>query len=68
MVQHRMNQAYQDKLDGKINEELWMRKSVEWRGEENQIRGSLQALATTRPERLLGATKILELANKAYSL
>src|SRR6267154_1476749 len=63
-----MDQAYQDKLDGKISEEFWMRKSVEWQAEENQIRTSMQGLEAVRPERLLDAAKILELANKAYLL
>ena len=67
-VHHRMDQAYQDKLDGKISEEFWMRKSVEWQAEETQIRGSIQGLEAVRPERLLDAARILELANKAYFL
>jgi site-specific DNA recombinase len=62
------DQAYQDKLDGKISEEFWVRKSDEWQAEENQIRASMQGLETVRPERMLDAAKILELANKAYFL
>jgi hypothetical protein len=57
-----------DKLDGKISEEFWIRKSGEWQTEENQIRSSLQVLETAHPERLLDAARILELANKAYFL
>jgi len=68
LVQRRLDQAYQDKLDGKISEEFWIRKSTEWQAEENQIRASLRALETARPERLLDAARILELANKAYFL
>jgi site-specific DNA recombinase len=55
-------------VDGKISEEFWLRKSAEWQAEEQQIRTSLRALAATRPERFLEASKILELANKAYFL
>jgi hypothetical protein len=33
--------AYQDRLDGKITEEFWVRKSAEWQKEEMQIRESL---------------------------
>jgi hypothetical protein len=36
--------SYQDKLDGKISEEFWMRKSGEWQAEENQNRTSMQGL------------------------
>ena len=67
-VRHRMDQAYQDKLDGKIGEEFWMRKSAEWQSEETQIRASLHGLEVARPEMLLDAARILELANRAYSL
>jgi hypothetical protein len=67
-VHRRMDQAYQDKLDGKISEEFWMRKSVEWQAEENQIRASLQSSSLIPPERMLDAARILELANKAYFL
>ena len=45
-----------------------MRKSAEWQAEENQIRASMQGLEAVRPERMLDAAKILELANKAYFL
>jgi len=64
----RMDQAHQDKLDGKIGEEFWMRKSAEWQTEENQIRASIRGLETVSPERLLDAARILKLANKAYFL
>ena len=67
-VHRRLDQAYQDKLDGKISEELWMRKSEEWNAEESQIQASLRELQSARPERLLDAARILELANKAYFL
>jgi hypothetical protein len=67
-VHRRMDQAYQDKLDGKVSEEFWTRKSIEWQSEEGQIRASMHALDTARPERLLDAARILELANKACFL
>jgi len=63
-----MDLAYQDKLDGKINEEFWVRRSAEWQQEAHQIRSSLQAIKVVQPERYLNAARILELANHAYSL
>ena len=63
-----MDQAYQDKLDGRISEEFWVRKSTEWQIEEQQIQSSIGALKVARLERLLDAARILELANKAYFL
>jgi site-specific DNA recombinase len=68
LVQRRMDQAYQDKLDGKISEEFWARKSSEWQLEEHQVVGSIQSLKAVKPGRLLDAARILELANKAYFL
>ena len=44
LVLRRMDQAYQDKLDGKISEDFWLRKAAEWQAEEQQIRTSLQTL------------------------
>jgi site-specific DNA recombinase len=68
LIHRRMDQAYQDKLDSKISEEFWVRKSSEWQVEEQKITGAIQSLKAARPERLLDAARILELANKAYFL
>jgi hypothetical protein len=54
-----MDLAYQDKLDGKINEEFWARKSAEWQQEEHQIRSSLKAVEVVRPVWYLNAARIL---------
>ena len=67
-VRNRLDQAYLDKLDGKITEEFWSRKSADWRVEENQIHMAIRGLADIKPERMLDAVRILELANKAYFL
>jgi hypothetical protein len=67
-VNRRMDLAYQDKLDGKISEEFWARKSADWQQEEHQIRSSLKVVERVQPERYRNAARILELANKAYSL
>ena len=68
LVRRRLDQAYQDKLDDNISEDLWKRKSAEWQIEEQQILASIQSLKAAKPERLLDAARILELANKAYFL
>jgi site-specific DNA recombinase len=67
-VRNRLDQAYLDKLDGKIPEELWIRKSAEWQAEVQQIQMATRAVGEIKPERMLDAAKILELANKAYFL
>jgi site-specific DNA recombinase len=67
-VRQRFDRAYTDKLDGKISEEFWERKVAEWQAEEEQIQIEIQNLEQVKPERILDAVKILELANKAYFL
>ncbi len=68
-IHRRMDQAYEDKLDGKITEEFWNRKRAEWHAEELRVEGQITALnQTTDSDRLLDAKRILELANKAYFL
>ena len=39
-----MHSAYEDKLDGKIDESFWERKAAEWRAEEKQVRILLSGL------------------------
>jgi hypothetical protein len=36
-----MDQAYSDKLDGKIPEDFWDRKMGDWHSEEQQIRAAI---------------------------
>ncbi len=67
-VRKRLDQVYLDKLDGKISEEFWTRKSAEWMAEEQQILLAMRGLAQAKPERMLDAVRTLELANKAYFL
>jgi len=67
-VRHRIDQAYLDKLDGKITEDFWNRKSAEWMSEEQQVLFALHGLQQSMQERMLDAMRTLELANKAYFL
>jgi hypothetical protein len=68
LLRQRVEQIYLHKLDGKISEELWVRKSAEWQQEEHQVLMGMQGLKSSGPERLLDGVRILELANKAYFL
>ena len=36
-VRHRIDQAYTDKLDGRITDEFWNRKTEDWQAEEQEI-------------------------------
>ncbi len=67
-VRRRLDQAYLDKVDGKISEEFWLRKSGEWLAEEQQIQLAMQGLENAKPERVFDSLRILELANKAHFL
>ena len=67
-VRRRMDQAYQDKLDGKLPEGFWERNMAEWNEDEQRIQSALTRLHAPTADRMLDTKKILELANKAYSL
>jgi site-specific DNA recombinase len=68
-VRNRIDQLYIDKLDGKIEEEFWTRKSTEWQEEERQLKSALLNLGSgSSKEIALTAERTFELANKAYSL
>jgi site-specific DNA recombinase len=68
LLRRRMEQIYLDKLDGRVPEELWLRKSAEWQQEEQQVLMAIEGLKRAGPERLLDGVRMLELANKAYFL
>ena len=65
----RIDQMYEDKLDGKIDEEFWARKTNEWREQEHQLELVLTRLKNPVPsDNVLTVKKIFELANKAHFL
>jgi len=65
----RMDHTYEDKLDGKLDEQMWTRKMKDCRDQEIELEATLHGLETAvTPERVLTAQRILELANRAYSL
>jgi site-specific DNA recombinase len=67
-VRRRMDQAYSEKLDGKIGEEFWARQMSTWHEEEHCIQAGINRLTEPDTGRLLSLQRILELANKAYFL
>jgi hypothetical protein len=52
-VRRRIEQAYLDKLEGKISEEFWASRNAEWQEEANGVVQALSALQTANPDRLL---------------
>jgi len=65
----RMDQMYEDKLDGKISEEFWTRKTNEWREQERTLEAQLSGLsAPVTMDSVLTVKRIFELANRAHFL
>jgi site-specific DNA recombinase len=68
-IRTRMDQVYEDKLDGKINSELWERKIAEYREQERaaMVQMSRSSVPVSQ-ENMLSAKRIFELAANAHSL
>ncbi len=67
-LQARIDKSYVDKLDGTVSEEFWRNKTTEWKREQDQIGERLEAHKTSNRAYYEDGIKILELANRAYSL
>jgi hypothetical protein len=68
-IRNRIDAAYIDKLDGKISEEFWRRKTDEWTLEEQQVNLAIAGLTNAEmADRALDAERVFELVNKAYLL
>jgi site-specific DNA recombinase len=68
LTRRRQDQAYIDKLDGKITEEFWNRQMSELAMIERRIASQLAALTEPSTEKLLTVARTLELAQKAHSM
>lgn len=68
-IRSRQDQAYTDKLDGKIPEDFWERRMGEWRREEQQIKTAIDRIDKGDVnDRAVEAERVFELANRAYPL
>ena len=67
-LQNRIDQAYTDKLDRKIPEDLFLRKMNEWREEQSGFLNQIQVHQKANESYFMQGSKLLELANKAHSL
>jgi site-specific DNA recombinase len=68
-VRTRMDQIYEDKLDGKIDEQFWSRKQAALREQELTLEAQLSS--ARRPmtqENVLNVERVFELAKRARSL
>jgi len=65
----RMDQMYEDRLDGKTDDEFWARKMNEWREQERRLESELLRLKVeVTADSVLTVQSILELANRAHFL
>ena len=64
-----MDQIYEDKLEGKIDEAFWTRKHGEYREQERQLDAALSAAkASVSTDHVLTVKRTFELATKAHFL
>ncbi len=67
-LQDRTDIAYEDKLDGKISEEYWERKSRQWRSRQFELRRSVEQHEKASQVYFEEGTTLLKLAQRAYDL
>ncbi len=68
-IRTRMDQVYEDKLDGKLSEEFWNRKQAEYRDQERGLQVQISRLGEpVTQENVLTVQRVFELAQGAYSL
>jgi len=68
ILQHRIDQSYMDKLDGKINEEFWLAQNNKWIAEKEKLSMKLVSYQKADANYLEHAGFILELAKRASTL
>lgn len=68
VIQSRLDRVYDDMLEGKVDEVFWKRRSEEWRAEQREIRRALEDHERANQVYLDEGIKIIELAQRAYSL
>ncbi len=63
-----IDSAYEDKLEGRIDDEFFLRKRAEWDRQRVEIQGELERLDAVNGRTMDMAFQVFELANSAYSL
>ncbi|MCE5216059.1 recombinase family protein [bacterium] len=67
-IQARMDRAYEDKLDGRISEDFWQRKSSEWRASRLELQAAIERHQRAAELYLEAGVQVLRLAMRAYPL
>ena len=68
LLQAKMEKAYEDKLDGAISDELWLKKSAQWEVEIERTRIQMERYEKANVSYYEEGLRILELCQKAHSL
>ncbi len=63
-----IDRAYEDKLEGRIDEDLFQRKRAEWDAERGALMETMQRLNKADRENLDLAVQVLEIGNRAFEL
>lgn len=67
-LQGRLDRAYEDRLDGRIAEDFWARKSAEWRQQQIALRVAMERHENANRIYFEEGFRILDLAGRAYDL
>ncbi len=65
---HLIDKAYEDKLEGRVDEEFFQRRREEWDRERTALVETMQRLNKADRENLDLAVQVLEIGNRAYEL
>jgi site-specific DNA recombinase len=60
--------AYEDKLEGKINHSFFQRKQSQWQQEQGRIEAEMERLSEADKTYIETAVQVIELAKRAYDL
>ncbi len=67
-LQRRLDQAYEERLDGRITEDQWQRVADKWRGERNALLRSIEAHENANDFYLDAGSQLLGPAQRPYDL
>jgi site-specific DNA recombinase len=67
-VRTRMDQIYDDKLEGKIDENFWVRKQADYREQERVLEAAISGAKASVSADVLTMKRVFELASKAHFL
>lgn len=68
MLQNRLEKMYEDKLDGRITQDMYDNKYKEYREKQEGILTKLNSMQGADEEYYITAERLLDLANRAYEL